>query len=55
MTIAIRDDLTYILLKQISSGNGKGESAIRNAAEKSVGREIAEAELLGQSILDFRF
>jgi len=47
MTIAIRDDLTYILLKQIGSGNGKGESAIRNAAEEYVGREVAEAELLG--------
>ncbi|MBE9163646.1 MULTISPECIES: DUF2267 domain-containing protein [Microcoleaceae] len=47
MTIAIRDDLTYLLLKQIGSGNAQGESAIRNAAEKYVGREIAEAELLG--------
>ena len=48
MTIAIRDDLTYILLKQIGEGNGsRGESAIRNAAEEYVGKEIPEAELLG--------
>ncbi len=47
MTIAIRDDLTYILLKKIASGNSKGESEIRNAAEEYVGREVAEAELLG--------
>lgn len=47
MTIAIRDDLTYILLKQIAAGNSKGESEIRNAAEEYVGREVAEAELLG--------
>ena len=48
MTIAIRDDLTYILLKQIATGNGsRGESEIRNAAEEYVGRDVAEAELLG--------
>ncbi|MBE9184727.1 DUF2267 domain-containing protein [Microcoleus sp. LEGE 07076] len=47
MTIAIRDDLTYILLKQIGSGNGTGESEIRKAAQEYVGREVAEAELLG--------
>ncbi|MEG4807773.1 DUF2267 domain-containing protein [Microcoleus sp. F8-D3] len=47
MTIAIRDDLTYILLKKIGSGNGRGESEIRNAAEEYVGHEVAEAELLG--------
>jgi len=47
MTIPIRDDLTYILLKKIGSGNGRGESEIRNAAEEYVGHEVAEAELLG--------
>ncbi|MCU0542396.1 MAG: DUF2267 domain-containing protein [Oscillatoriaceae cyanobacterium Prado104] len=48
MTIAIRDDLTYILLKKIAEGNGcRGESEIRNAAEEYVGKEIPEAELLG--------
>lgn len=48
MTIAIRDDLTYILLKKIGEGNGsRGESEIRNAAEEYVGRDVAEAELLG--------
>lgn len=47
MTIPIRDDLTYILLKKIGSGNGKGESEIRNAAEEYVGHPVAEAELLG--------
>ena len=47
MTIAIRDDLTYILLKKIGSSNSKGESEIRNAAEEYVGRDVAEAELLG--------
>ncbi len=47
MTIPIRDDLTYILLKKIGSGNGRGESEIRNAAEEYVGHKVAEAELLG--------
>ena len=47
MTIPIRDDLTYILLKKIGSGNGRGESEIRNAAEEYVGHAVAEAELLG--------
>jgi len=43
MTIPIRDDLTYILLKKIGSGNGGGESEIRNAAEEYVGHAVAEA------------
>ncbi|MEG4069309.1 DUF2267 domain-containing protein [Microcoleus sp. Pol11C2] len=47
MTIPIRDDLTYILLKKIGSGNGRGESEIRNAAEEYVGHQVAEAELRG--------
>src|SRR6476469_4004266 len=47
MTIAIRDDLTYILLKKIGTDNGRGESEIRNAAEEYVGHKVAEAELLG--------
>ncbi|MEG4573008.1 DUF2267 domain-containing protein [Microcoleus sp. N3A4] len=48
MTIAIRDDLTYILLKKIDSTQGSGgESEIKNAAEEYVGREVAESELLG--------
>ncbi|MEP6517828.1 DUF2267 domain-containing protein [Microcoleus vaginatus] len=47
MTIPIRDDLTYILLKKIDSGNGRGESEIRKAAEEYVGHPVAEAELLG--------
>jgi uncharacterized protein (DUF2267 family) len=48
MAIAIRDDLTYILLKQIGGGDeNRGESAIRNAAEEYVGKEVTEAELLG--------
>lgn len=48
MTVAIREDLTYILLKQIGEGNGsRGESAIRNAAEEYGGTDVTEAELLG--------
>ena len=48
MTIAIRDDLTYILLKKIGEGIGSGgESEIRNAAEEYVGTDVAEAQLLG--------
>ncbi|MEG4445364.1 hypothetical protein QUB47_25380 [Microcoleus sp. AT9_B5] len=47
MTIAIRDDLTYILLNKIGSGSGRGESEIKNAAEKYVGHQVTEAELLG--------
>ena len=48
MTIAIREDLTYILLKNIEEGNSsKGESEIKQAAEEYVGKEVTEADLLG--------
>ncbi|NJM62986.1 MAG: DUF2267 domain-containing protein, partial [Oscillatoriales cyanobacterium RU_3_3] len=48
MAIAIRDDLTYILLKKIGEGNGStGESEIRSAAEEYIGTDVTETELLG--------
>lgn len=48
MSIPIREDLTYILLKKINEDNGNtGESEIKEAAQDYIGREVTEADLLG--------
>lgn len=48
MTIPLREDLTYILLKKINEGNGnRGESEIKQAARDYIGRDVTETDLLG--------
>lgn len=48
MTIRLRDDLTYILLKKISEPTGNQDASdLKKSAEEYVEQEVSEADFLG--------
>lgn len=47
MTIALRDDVMYILLKKIYDGNGQGKQSVDFQATDFTGRNLTIADFLG--------
>ena len=47
MTIALRDDVMYILLKKISKGDNQGKHSVDFQATDFVGRNLTIADFLG--------
>jgi len=49
MTIALREDVAYILLKKISEGDAQaeGKHEVRLTPGDLAGREVSESDLLG--------